>query len=80
MNPITKKLYDRLRANELYVNSNNAHTEIRTNHLGYLPNAPKTAVLAAEGTFTFQLKSCTTDEILDEQTMWLAALLKKTFQ
>jgi len=69
MNPITKKLYDRLRANELYVNSNNAHTEIRTNHLGYLPNAPKTAVLAAEGTFTFQLKSCTTDEILDEQTI-----------
>lgn len=69
MNDVTKYLRDRLYAREWGINASNAHTEIRTNHLGYLPNAPKTAVLNAEGTFTFRLSNCATGEVLDEQTI-----------
>ncbi|MCL2058658.1 MAG: glycoside hydrolase family 9 protein [Oscillospiraceae bacterium] len=61
---------ERLRA---HVTSQNPRSDagavIRTNQLGYLPKAPKTAVLAGYGMFRFQLVDCASGEVLDEKSV-----------
>ena len=66
MNVITNQLREHVLSRGLYSNTWNL---IRTNQLGYLPQAPKTAVLETDGTLIFRLVNCVTGEILDEQTI-----------
>jgi len=64
MNVITEKLRAHVTSQDM---SSDARTEIRTNQLGYMPKAPKTAVLAGEGLFTFQLIECESGLVFDEK-------------
>ena len=61
---------ERLRA---YVTSRDPRSDagaaIRANQLGYLPKAPKTAVLNGYGMFKFQLIDCVSGEVYDEKSV-----------
>lgn len=65
MNTITQKIREQVLARDL--NGYDLHAHIRTNQLGYLPAAPKFAVLETEETLLFRLIDCVTGETADER-------------
>ena len=66
MNEITEKIREHVVSRDF---SSNANVLIRTNQLGFRPNAPKTAVLETEESLTFRLMECTTGKVADEQVV-----------
>ena len=64
MNEITERLRAQVTSQDV---RSDAKTLIRTNQLGYMPKAPKTAVLNGEGLFTFRLIECVSGDVYDEK-------------
>ena len=64
MNEITQKIREHVISRDF---ASDAQVLIRTNQLGFRPNAPKVAVLETEGSLTFRLIECTTGKVVDEQ-------------
>ncbi len=67
MNEVTERLRAHVTSRDYH---SDAHTVIRVNHLGFLPKAPKVAVLEAEGEHIFRLVCCETGAVADEKTVF----------